>query len=126
MQASPEVYGAVYNIIDKVRGKVVQEEIQDGTNFFLIDALLPLMESFGFNYSIRDASKGIAYPQLVFHGYEVNKEDDPLYIPKTKEELGDHGEGDILVDNIAKKIIEKVRKQKGLTVSKMIQVDGEK
>ena len=65
------------------------------------------MESFGFNYSIRDASKGIAYPQLVFHGYEVNREDDPLFIPKTKEELEDHGEGDILVDNLAKKIIEK-------------------
>ena len=27
MQASPEVYGAVYNIIDMVRGKVIKEEI---------------------------------------------------------------------------------------------------
>ena len=110
-----------------VRGKVTNEEVQDGTNYFLIDALIPLMESFGvFNHKIRDASKGIAYPQLVFHGYEVNKEDDPLFIPKTKEELEDQGVGDILVDNLAKKIIEKVRKQKGLAVSKMIQSDGEK
>ena len=62
----------------------------------------------------------------MFHGYEVNLNNDPLFLPKTIEELEDHGEGDILVDNIAKTIIEKVRKQKGLIVTKKLFVDAEK
>lgn len=62
MQASPEVYGNVYSVIQKYRGRVVQEEIQDGTNFFLLDALIPLVEGFAFNEEIRKKSFGIAYP----------------------------------------------------------------
>lgn len=105
---------------------MIKEDVQDGTNFFLIDALIPLLEGFVFNELIRKKSCGIAQPQLVFHGYEVNAQNDPLYIPKTIEEMEDLGQGDILVDNIAKVIIEKVRKQKGLIVSKKILVDAEK
>lgn len=56
----------------------------------------------------------------------MNADVDPLYIPKTIEELEEHGEGDAMIDNIAKVIIEQVRKQKGMLVSKMIQVDAEK
>lgn len=84
------------------------------------------MEGFEFNDYIRKQSSGIAQPQLVFYGYEVNASNDPLFIPKTMEELEDHGTGDILVDNIAKKIIERVRKQKGLIITKKILLDGEK
>ena len=50
----------------------------------------------------------------------MNAEVDPLYIPKTIEELEEHGEGDAMIDNIAKVIIEQVRKQKGMLVSKMV------
>ena len=126
MQASPETYGVVYSIINKFRGTVIKEEIQDGTNFFLLDALIPLVEGFAFNDWIRKKSSGIAQPQLVFYGYEINRDNDPLYLPKTMEELEDHGQGDILIDNIAKTIIEKVRKQKGLIVTKKILIDAEK
>ena len=52
MQASPETYGIVYNVINKSRGRVIKEDIQDGTNFFLIDALIPLIESFKFNKAL--------------------------------------------------------------------------
>jgi len=62
----------------------------------------------------------------VFDGYEINLQNDPLFLPKTMEELEDHGEGDILVANIAKTIIEKVRKQKGLIVTTKLLIDGEK
>lgn len=126
MQASPETYGIVYSTINKFRGKVINEEIQDGTNFFLLDALIPLVEGFAFNESIRKKSCGIAYPQLVFHGYEINEDNDPLYLPKTIEELEEHGEGDIIVDNIGKVIIERVRKQKGLILNKKVFADAEK
>lgn len=126
MQASPETYGNVYSVLNKCRCRVINEDIQDGTNFFLIDALIPLSEGFVFSEQIRKKSCGIAQPQLVFHGFEVNAQHDPLYMPKTIEEMEDHGEGDILVDNMAKVIIEKVRKQKGLVVSKKILMDADK
>ena len=40
----------------------VKEEVQEGTNNFLIDALIPLIEGFVFNEEIRSKSCGIAYP----------------------------------------------------------------
>lgn len=126
MQASPETYGVVYNVINQVRGRVIEESVQEGTNFFLIDALIPINEGFLFTNKIRQASSGIAHPQLVFHGFEVNIDNDPFFIPKTIDDLEEHGQGDILTDNIAKKIIEKVRQQKGLSISRAVVAEGEK
>ena len=60
MQASPETYGTVYNVINKARGKVIKEDVQAGTNYFLIDALIPLNEGGVFNEQLRDRSCGIA------------------------------------------------------------------
>ena len=67
----------VYNVIHKCRGRVLKEEMQDGTNFFLIDALIPLVEGFQFTLLIRSKCCGIAYPQLVLDGFEVNAHNDP-------------------------------------------------
>lgn len=66
-----------------------------------------------FNDEIRSKSCGIAYPQLVFSGFEILDED-PFFIPMTEEELEDNGLGDILPTNPAKVIIEKIRTRKGL------------
>jgi ribosome assembly protein 1 len=62
MHATPDAYGKIYGVINKCRGKVVKEEVQEGTNNFLIDALIPLIEGFVFNEEIRSKSCGIAYP----------------------------------------------------------------
>jgi translation elongation factor EF-G len=43
----------MYGVINKSRGRVVKEEIQSGTNNFLIDALIPVIESFVFNEEVR-------------------------------------------------------------------------
>ena len=124
MHATPDAYGKIYGVINKCRGRVVKEEVQDGTNNFLIDALIPLIEGFVFNEEIRSKSCGIAYPQLVFAGFQI-LEDDPFFIPQTEEELEDHGLGDILPPNPAKLIIEKVRTRKGLPIDKKIVVAAE-
>ena len=73
---------------------------------------------------MRKKSFGIAYPQLVFYGYEIN-ENDPFFIPQTEEEIEEHGEGDILPPNPAKVIIEKVRVRKGLPIDKKLVISGE-
>lgn len=60
--STPENYGIVYGLINKCRGRVINEELQEGTNYFLLDLKLPLVESFVFNAEIRKQCKGIAYP----------------------------------------------------------------
>jgi len=124
MQATPDNYGKIYGVIQKVRGRVISEEVQDGTNNFLFQVLIPVIESFIFNEEIRKKSCGIAYPQLVFHGWEIN-ENDPFYVPLTEEEIEEHGEGESLPPNPAKVIIEKVRYRKGMAIDKKVVASGE-
>lgn len=43
-----EVLGKVYGVVARRRGKIVAEEMKEGTTFFTIRSLLPVVESFGF------------------------------------------------------------------------------
>lgn len=49
IQANAEVLGRVYGVISKRKGKIVSEDLKDGTSFWQINALLPVIESFGFS-----------------------------------------------------------------------------
>jgi ribosome assembly protein 1 len=40
--------GKVYGVVAKRRGRIVAEEMKEGTSFFSVKALLPVVESFGF------------------------------------------------------------------------------
>lgn len=40
--------GKVYGVVARRRGRIVSEEMKEGTSFFTIRALLPVVESFGF------------------------------------------------------------------------------
>ena len=123
--ATPENYGIVYNLLNKCRGKVISEECQDGTNYFLLDLMIPLVTSFEFHKSVRLQCQGLTYPQLVFNGFMINEED-PFFIPTTEEELEELGVGDILPENPAKVLIENVRVRKGLLIDKKIVMDADK
>ena len=43
-----DVLGKVYGVVAKRRGRIVAEEMKEGTSFFTVSALLPVAESFGF------------------------------------------------------------------------------
>jgi len=43
-----DVLGKVYGVVAKRRGRIVAEEMKEGTSFFSVSALLPVAESFGF------------------------------------------------------------------------------
>lgn len=45
---SADVLGKVYGVVAKRRGHIVSEEMKEGTSFFTVSALLPVVESFGF------------------------------------------------------------------------------
>ena len=44
----------------------------------------------------------------------------------SEEDLEDYGEGTNLIENIARQLIERVRKQKGMVISKKIMIAAEK
>jgi hypothetical protein len=43
-----DVLGKVYGVVARRRGRIVAEEMKEGTSFFSITAKLPVVESFGF------------------------------------------------------------------------------
>ncbi|CDS01389.1 hypothetical protein, partial [Sporisorium scitamineum] len=124
IQASTEVLGKVHAVLAKRRGKITSEEMKEGTSFFTVGSLLPVVESFGFADEIRKRTSGAASPQLIFKGFELF-DLDPFWVPRTEEELEDLGEkGDR--ENVAKKYMDSVRKRKGLFVTQRIVAAAEK
>ncbi|TFK91934.1 translation elongation factor 2 [Polyporus arcularius HHB13444] len=124
IQASTDVLGKVYGVVAKRRGRIVSEEMKEGTEFFTVRAKLPVVESFGFADDIRKRTSGAASPQLIFSGYEM-LDLDPFWVPTTEEELEDLGEKADRI-NIAKAYMDAVRERKGLFVDKKIVEFAEK
>ena len=111
LQCSSTELGHLYPVLARRRGRIVGEDLQEGTNQFLIVAYLPLAESFGFSSEVRKATGGEAQPQLIFSHWELITQD-PFYTPRTEEELERTGvveEG----KNVSREWVEKVRKRKG-------------
>ncbi|KAI5862299.1 P-loop containing nucleoside triphosphate hydrolase protein [Durotheca rogersii] len=116
IQASTEVLGRVYEVLTRRRGRVLSEQMQEGTPFFTVRAAVPVAESFGFADEMRKRTSGAAQPQLRFAGFDAGPVDeDPFWTPFTEEDLEDLGE---LADreNVAKRYMDAVRRRKGLLV----------
>ncbi|KAK1327733.1 hypothetical protein QTO34_012638 [Cnephaeus nilssonii] len=69
----PCAAGRVYAVLSKREGRVLQEEMKEGTDMFIIKAALPVAESFGFADEIRKRTSGLASPQLIFSHWEVSE-----------------------------------------------------
>lgn len=72
IQATSEVLGKVYGVLGKREGKIMSEELQEGSDIFDVKAELPVAESFGFAEEIRKKTSGLASPQLVFSRWHVS------------------------------------------------------
>ncbi|KAJ1780253.1 Cytoplasmic GTPase/eEF2-like protein (ribosomal biogenesis), partial [Coemansia sp. RSA 1938] len=70
IQATSEVLGKVYGVINRRHGRILSEEMREGTPYFIIKASIPIVESFGFADEIRKRSSGAAVPLLIFRGFE--------------------------------------------------------
>jgi len=73
IQATTEVLGKVYSVLNKREGKILCEDLKEGSDIFHIKAELPVAESFGFAEEIRKKTSGLASPQLVFNRWQVIK-----------------------------------------------------
>lgn len=116
--------GKVYNVLNKRNSQILSEEMKEGSDSFSIKAAIPVTESFGFAAELRTKTSGLAMPQLVFSHWEVVPMD-PFWVPSTTEELLHFGEK-ADAPNVAKKLMESVRKRKGLYVEEKVVEHAEK
>jgi len=49
LHETADVLGKVYSVVAQRKGRIVSEEMKEGTSFFTVSALLPVVESFGFS-----------------------------------------------------------------------------
>ncbi|CAD6244497.1 unnamed protein product [Miscanthus lutarioriparius] len=105
--------------------KVLKEEIQEGTSLFTVQAHLPVAESSDFSEKLRKRTSGAASAILAFSHWEVIPQD-PFFTPKTPEEIEEFGDGSSIGPNLAKKLMNSVRRRKGLHVEEKVVEHGTK
>ena len=124
IQASSEVLGKVYAVLSRRQGSVLSEDMKEGSDVFIIEAKLPVVESFGFAEEMRKRASGAASPQLVFSHWEA-LDDDPFWVPTTEEELAHYGEK-ADSESIARRYMDGIRRRKGLAVYEKLVEHAEK
>ena len=124
IQTSVEVLGKVYAVVQQRHGRIVSEEMKEGTPFFQIEARIPVVEAFGLSEDIRKKTSGAAQPQLVFAGFECI-DLDPFWVPTTEEELEELGDT-ADKENIARRHMNMIRRRKGLFVDEKVIQNAEK
>lgn len=67
--------GGIYNVLNKRRGKILSDEIKFGTPLHVIQAHLPVADSFGFTKDLRAATQGQAFPTCMFDHWAVMEGD---------------------------------------------------
>ena len=124
IQVRAEVLGRMYSVLGRRHGKVVSEDMIEGSSVFTITAHLPVVESFNFAQEVRKQTSGLAQPQLVFSHWETLGVD-PFWVPQTEEEIlhfGDKADS----ENQARKYMNDIRKRKGLAIDEKIVEFAEK
>ena len=74
--------GKMYAVLGKRNGRILSEDMREGSSVFNIEAVLPVVESFGFAEEIRKRTSGLASPQLKFSHWEVRYKNHTVPCPK--------------------------------------------
>ena len=119
VQTNMESLSNAYSVLSKRRAKVVDEDVQEGTYIFQITSTLPVIESFGLADEMRGDTSGSASVQLKFDNWAL-LQDDPFYEPKSQDELEEFGVDGDPSNNVAVKLMNKIRRRKGLSTQEKI------
>jgi len=71
IQVPEQAMGGIYGVLTRRRGHIVEENRVLGTPMYVMKAMLPVNESFGFTAALRAATGGQAFPQCVFDHWAV-------------------------------------------------------
>lgn len=117
--------GPLYSVLSRRRGQVLSEDIIEGTSLFVLAVALPIIESFGFSQELLKQTSGSATaPLLVFSHFQVI-DMDPFWRPTTEEEMEEFGDM-THSHNMARQLLDRVRRRKGLAVEEKIVEFAEK
>ncbi|KAL0742836.1 hypothetical protein Bca4012_084349 [Brassica carinata] len=119
LNTAPEYLGPMYAVLSRRRARVLKEEMQEGSSLFTVHAYVPVSESFGFADELRKGTSGGATALMVLSHWEM-LEEDPFFVPKTEEEIEEFGDGASVLPNTARKLINAVRRRKGLHVEEKV------
>ncbi|KAG1360775.1 elongation factor-like GTPase 1 [Cocos nucifera] len=114
-----EYLGSMYAVLARRRARVLKEEMQEGSALFTVHAYVPVAESLGFADELRRWTSGAASALLVLSHWEALSED-PFFVPKTEEEIEEFGDGSSVPPNLARKLMNSVRRRKGLPVEEKV------
>jgi len=122
IQAACGVLGRISAVIGRRKGRITNEVMVEGTEYFDITALLPVVGSFGLGTELRNECGGNVQPQMTFSHYEV-LEQDPFWTPTTADEMDEFGhtlQEAVAKNNHARALIRMVRLRKGLKVEERV------
>ena len=129
LQCDQNQLNNLYSVILSRRGIIYEEDVIEGTTLFLLQAYIPIYNSFGFTQQLlkKTSGKGIT-PQLhLSHYQKLNK--NPFWKPTTNDEIeiyGDNQNNSIEKINLSRTIIDQVRKRKGLIIEEKVVMYAEK
>eukprot|EP01091_Cochliopodium_minus_P014581 TRINITY_DN4977_c0_g1_i1.p1 TRINITY_DN4977_c0_g1~~TRINITY_DN4977_c0_g1_i1.p1 ORF type:complete len:998 (+),score=338.88 TRINITY_DN4977_c0_g1_i1:24-3017(+) len=107
--APEECVAATFTILARRRGNVLSETLKPGTPFTLIQAHLPVMDSYGFETDLRCHTQGMAFCTTVFDHWQ-NVPGDPLDKNVLLKPLQPSQTQDL-----AREFVVKTRRRKGLS-----------
>ena len=130
LQCDASQLGNLYSVLNRRRGRVVSEDVIEGTSLFIMHCKLPVVESFGFATELlkKTSGEGTA-PLLLFSHWEVIEED-AFWRPTTEEEQEDHGDLSVFnvagFSNKARGLVDKIRIGKRMLVESLVVASAEK
>lgn len=110
----------MHAVLDKRRANVVDEVLREGTSLFHISSFLPLADSFGLAHDLRSAASGHVSFHCAFSHWELVEEDPFQEASLTAEELEELGDQSMVPPNNSRKLIDAVRKRKGLATDEKV------
>uniref|UniRef100_A0A0R3S4V4 Elongation factor-like 1 n=1 Tax=Elaeophora elaphi TaxID=1147741 RepID=A0A0R3S4V4_9BILA len=124
VQTNAQALGKVHTVLSQRRAKILNEDMNQASGLFVVEAHLPVIESFSFCEQLRKKTSGLSSGQLEFSHWEIIDED-PFWEPTTEDEVELYGvKGDAV--NRARVYMDAVRKRKGLLTDELIVINAEK
>jgi ribosome assembly protein 1 len=125
LQCDAARLGDLYSVLSRRSGEVAGEDVIEGSQLFLLDALLPVVESFGFASELLKKTSGVGTaPQLEFSHWQLLSED-PFWRPLTEEEREETGEL-AYEESWCRSLVNAARRRKGLPAQDKIVANAEK
>lgn len=115
-----EALSGVYAVLGRRRARVLRDEMREGSDTFVVHAYLPAEASFGLADELRKRCSGAASASLLLSHWE-RMQVDPFFVPTTEEELEEWGQGGPTGGpNLARRLVDAVRRRKGLPVEEKV------